>query len=129
LTTAARGWSFARVVRYWLPVLAYVALIFAVSSRPNLKAPLRFRNADKLVHVLEYGGLGVLSARALGSTSRFHGALRGGSMALILGMVVGASDELFQAGVPGRQSSVLDFLADTLGLALALLFYLWLRRD
>ena len=129
MTTAARGRSFARFVRYWLPALAYVTLIFLVSSRPYLRAPLRFQNADKLVHVLEYGGLGVLWARALGSTSRFRGALRGGSMALMLGMVVGASDEVFQAGVPGRQSSVFDFLADTLGLALAVLIYLGARRD
>jgi VanZ family protein len=110
-------------------VLAYVSLIFFVSSRPHLRTPLKFRNADKLAHVVEYGGLGVLAARALGSTARFHGALRGGSVALVLGMAVGASDEVFQAGIPGRESSVFDFLADSTGLILALLLYLALRRD
>jgi VanZ family protein len=39
-------------------------------------------------------------------------------------MAVGACDEKFQAGIPGRDSSVYDWLADTTGALLAQLFAL-----
>ena len=116
-------------VRYWLPVLAYVALIFAISSRPSLRPPLKFEFGDKVAHILEYGGLGVLTVRALRSVPRFRRPLQGGMLALLLGLAVGVGDELFQSTVPNRESSGLDVVADVIGLALAQLFYLFLRRD
>jgi VanZ family protein len=118
-----------KFVRYWLPVLAYVALIFALSSRPNLRPQLKFEFADKVAHIMEYGGLGVLTVRALRSVPRFRAPLLGGMLALFLGLVVGISDELFQSTVPNRDSNVLDVVADMIGLALAQLVYLVMRRD
>ena len=44
-------------------------------------------------------------------------------------MAVGASDEIFQSFVPGRDSSVYDFLADSGGVLLAQLLYLFFARD
>ena len=38
----------ALFVHYWLPVLAYVALITALSAQPHLKPPFRFRRVDSL---------------------------------------------------------------------------------
>jgi VanZ family protein len=49
--------------------------------------------------------------------------------ALALTSLVGAADEIFQRSVPGRESSVSDWSADTLGAALAVGFILWLARD
>ena len=118
-----------KFVRYWLPVLAYLAMIFVLSAQPGLKPPLKFEFSDKVAHILEYGGLGLLIVRALRSTARFQGPLRGGMLALTLGLVVSICDELFQSTVPNRESSALDVVADVIGLALAQLSYLFIRRD
>ncbi len=111
----------ARFALDWLPVLLYLTVIFAVSAQANLKVPFPFPNSDKVCHLLEYGGLGLLLARALRHGGPV-GAATGGA-ALLLGMATGAADELFQRSVPGRQSSPYDWAADTAGLALAILIY------
>ena len=40
---------FVLFMGFWLPVLAYVTVIFALSTQPHLQSPLRFPNGDKLV--------------------------------------------------------------------------------
>jgi VanZ family protein len=116
-------------IKAWLPVLAYVVVIFTLSSQPGLRPPFDFENGDKLAHTLEYGGLGFLLVRALRTGPRGMGPVTGGLAALAIGMAVGASDELYQRIVPGRDSSVLDWMADTGGLILAQLAWLALRRE
>lgn len=116
-------------VRAWLPVLAYVVLIFALSSQPGLAPPFRFTNGDKLAHTLEYGGLGFLLVRALRIGPRAMGPVAGGLAALAIGMAVGAGDELYQRYVPGRESAVLDWVADTGGLVFAQLAWLAVHRE
>ena len=116
-------------VTHWLPVLAYVAVIFFVSAQPNLKPPLDFGNSDKLYHLLEYGGLGLLLARAIRTTDRFRPGLQVALAATCVGIVVATADEFFQSTVPGRISSGFDLLADTVGLALAQIVHrLWARE-
>jgi VanZ family protein len=122
--TQGRG----RFLRYWLPVLAYVTVIFFVSGQPRLKPPGGVFYADKLAHLGEYGLLGLLLARAVRSTPRLASPVAGGLVAIGVGVVIGASDELFQSTVPGRDSSVLDFLADTAGLLMSQIAYFFIRR-
>jgi len=117
-----------RFARYWLPVLAYVALIFILSSMSHLRSPLRFANADKVIHMCEYGILGLLLVRALRTLPASGGLLAAGALAIAIGMGVGAADETYQRGVPGRDSSPLDWVADTLGLSLAQTGYAWAKR-
>ncbi len=120
---------FTLFLRYWLPVLLYVTMVIAISAQPYLVPPVEFRFADKAVHVCEYFVLGVLIVRALRATMRLHLPLAAALIALSLGIVVGTGDEYLQAFVPGRQSSALDLLADTVGLALAQLVYLAFTRE
>ena len=48
---------------------------------------------------------------------------------VVAGLVTGILDELWQIHVPGRVSSHLDFLADSLGIVIGQLVYaLWARR-
>jgi VanZ family protein len=117
---------FSRFMRYWLPVLIYLTVIFSLSAQPNLKPPVQFRNSDKLYHLLEYGGLGFLLTRALRAELGTGPAIAVGSAVLVLGSLVGAADETFQRSVPGRQSSAYDWVADTAGVALAQGLVLWL---
>jgi VanZ family protein len=103
----------------WLPVAAYVALIFVLSSQPGLTAPGMFEYRDKLAHTLEYGGLGVLAYRAARDSWPATPALRRVLITVLALSALGVLDELFQSLIPGRDSTAYDWMADTLGGALA----------
>jgi|SRR6266545_6821143 len=120
---------FTLFTRYWLPVLLYVTMVIAISAQPYLVPPMEFRYSDKISHVIEYFGLGVLIARALRATMRLPLPLAAALIAMSLGIVVGTSDEYLQSFIPGRTSSAFDLLADTVGLALAQLVYLAFTRE
>jgi VanZ family protein len=108
--------------RYWLPVIAYVAVIFALSSIHGSSVPTFFPGVDKLEHLLEYSLFGLLAGRAirftLGPTKRRLAAALG---TMALGAVVGALDELYQRGVPGRSSDVRDWITDIAAVAISVL--------
>ena len=110
--------------RYWLPVIVMVAVIIGFSAQPRLKMPFKFRNSDKVAHLIEYAGLGLLLSRAWWHT--LPGA-RKTTIAIAgigCGMAMAACDETFQSMVPGREPSEVDFAADTIGVVLAQAFYL-----
>ena len=117
------------ILRYWLPALFYVGVIFTLSAQPGLRAPLEFHNSDKLYHLLEYLGLGVLIARVLTHAVPSPRPLPAALLAIAIGVLIATCDEWFQSTVPRRQSSIYDGLADTLGLALGqLLYWRWRAR-
>lgn len=108
--------------------VAYVALIFFVSSRPYLHAPgPEFDMKDKVAHCLEYSILGALLA-----SSFLRRATRELVVTFLLVVAIGAgiaaADEMFQGTVPGRQRDVADWIADVTGIALASGLVLWLTR-
>ncbi len=126
--------DFVLFMLYWLPVLVYATAVIVVGGQPNLQAPLTFSNGDKVCHMLEYGGLGYLLARALRATLRVRLPLFAALMAVGLGGVLGLADELHQRYVPGRSCDVMDLAADLAGLALAqvvfvLVHHEWTRRS
>ena len=106
----------------WLMVAGYVALIFFLSAQPYLTIPGTFEYRDKVAHVLEYGGLGVLVWLAARHTWLTQKPLNRAILVLLAVSALGACDEKFQSFVPGRESSAYDWLADTTG---ALLAQLW----
>lgn len=114
---------------FWLPVLIYVAIIFGLSSQSHLAPPPGYAKLDKLLHMIEYGGLGFLLSRALRATGRVRVALRVALLVVLIGAVVGAGDEVFQSFVPGRDSNVADWIADLTGLLFAQLIYLLFTHD
>ena len=100
--------------------LAYMGLIFYLSSKPALEVPPLFPHQDKVFHLCEYFGLGFLLAfaTAAGHTrNRFIAAFA-------LAAVYGITDEIHQSYVPGRDASVFDWLADTVGAWLGAFGYL-----
>jgi VanZ family protein len=104
----------------WLAVAAWAALIFALSSIPNLGTGLEGWDLAlrKVAHLAEYAVLGALLTRALATASPSQRVTTvAGAQAWILGAVYAATDELHQHFVPGRQASGIDLLIDAVGVA------------
>src|SRR5580704_11935588 len=101
-----------RRLSLWGPPILYMLLIFHLSSESRPLPALTARVWDKLLHLIEYGGLGLLLCRALlGEGLGWFAALLG---ALALTSVYGASDEFHQMFTPLRTADVRDWVADTL---------------
>jgi hypothetical protein len=112
----------AGIARRWLFVAAYVALIFILSAQPGLSIPGSWQYRDKVAHIIEYGLLGMLVWAAARATWPTQKPVNRAVLVLLAVSALGAGDEMFQAGIPGRESSAYDWLADTTG---ALLAQLW----
>lgn len=121
--------SLPRVIRYWLPVLLYVALIFWVSSLPGIRLPGGGSGLDKFAHAAEYGVLCFLLVRALKESGLVASLGVASAVALVIGLCVGLADELFQSMIPGRESDPADYAADAAGLILAIFLYAIYRRE
>jgi len=99
--TAERS-SLKLLLHFWLPALAYAAMVLFVGSRPNLRPPLSFENADKVLHILEYFGLGLFLTRAARAT--WVAAVPAALLALCVGILVGTCDELMFRGAARARS-------------------------
>jgi VanZ family protein len=106
-----------RRVLPWLPAVAWAGVIFYLSSRPTLPAEPRIPHFDKVAHFGAYALLGALLAFA---TDRSRVPL---AVAIVLGVMYGASDEVHQMFVPGRSPDVLDWAADAAGVLTACFLY------
>jgi VanZ family protein len=100
-------------VRLWLPVVAWAALIFALSSIPDLGTGLGTWDLvlRKIAHAGEYAVLGALLLRAVGHAVP----------AFALGVAYAVSDEIHQSFVEGRRGAPLDVLIDAVGVAVGVL--------
>ncbi|MBI4530187.1 MAG: VanZ family protein [Candidatus Latescibacteria bacterium] len=112
--------SWQGFLRYHAPAILWAILIFTVSSIPTppTVGP-EFPLKDKAIHIGVYGIFGLFLVRSFTHVDRFQHDTAG--MVLIVGIVYGGLDEIHQYFVPGRESSVYDFLADGIGVALVLL--------
>jgi VanZ family protein len=101
-----RGW------RRYVPAVVWAGVVLWIGSRPNLTLPVETDlSIDKFGHFVVYGVRGV--------TWGWGWVRNGGRPAAWLlicgGILVGAVDELIQAGVPGRSAEAGDVVADALG--------------
>jgi VanZ family protein len=108
-------------VRYWGPVFGYAGLIFYLSSQPHPEETLpSFVGlfSDKVLHIAEYAVLGGLCYRAFRWGTNESWQPWAGPLAVLLTALYGISDEVHQSFVPFRESSWLDWLADSIGAVL-----------
>jgi VanZ family protein len=103
-------------------VVAWAALIFALSSVPDLGTGLGGWDVvlRKIAHAAEFGILAALLVRALRRTG----------WAVVLGIAYAISDEIHQSFVEGRQGAVLDVVIDSVGVVIgAVLAARWWTRE
>ena len=130
---AIRQGVIVQVSWYWLPVALYAGIIFYMSSQshPEEQLPSFVLKdvSDKVLHAVEYAVLGGLCYRA------FRWGVSGAvaSYALLFAIVTaslyGVTDEVHQFFVPFRESSWLDWLADTAGATVGALSWRFTRAE
>lgn len=123
MNSISKGQLFAR---YWVPVLAWMFVIFLFSSQPHSGAvtetyfgswnvPVR-----KFAHLTEYFILALLASRAFVHTGSLFAA-KAQMFTIVLCAINAFLDEWHQSFVPGRSACVCDALVDILGAVLAVL--------
>lgn len=103
-----------------LALLFYCAFIYWLSSQSALPVPNLFKYEDKLHHAGAYFIMAILAWRI------FRYFIKPPLLLPIICIgfcsLYGVSDEWHQSLVEGRQSDALDWVADTFGACLAMLF-------
>jgi len=94
--------------------LGWAALIYYLSDQPGLNITPLFPQQDKVLHLIAYGVLGFLSMGSCKANGCRHQAFHYWLVVTLVG-VYGVLDEVHQYFVPGRQSDILDVLADISG--------------
>jgi len=114
----------------WGPAVAWMGVIFYISSLPDTSIPISGDEPLSIgAHLAEYAILGFLLLRAVTAPSgwlshRWLGAL----ITLLCSFLYALSDEWHQSFVPGRFSSPVDVMVDVIGAGLAILIALSLER-
>lgn len=114
------SFPFRRLVRI-MTVLAWAGLIFAASSRPDLRVSdddLVDLILRKLAHMVVFGVLAMLISRAI-SLDR-PATWRTALAAWMLTLAYASSDEWHQTFVQGRSGAPRDIMIDMLGATIAL---------
>ena len=116
---AVRQDGMIQVLWYWMPVALYAGVIFFLSnqSHPEEHLPsfLLKDVSDKVLHAVEYAVLAALCYRAFRWGLNEQVAARALLSAIVTASLYGVTDEVHQLFVPFRESSWLDWLADTIG--------------
>jgi len=109
-----------RVAWWWAGVVAWAALIFALSSIPDLGTGLDEWDfaLRKLAHAAEFAVFGFLLVRATGSWG----------WSIAGGIVYAISDEIHQHFVPGRLGAPSDVLIDSVGVLVGVMLAARIRN-
>jgi VanZ family protein len=130
---AAQQGVTVQVLWYWVPVVLYAGTIFYLSSQshPKEQLPLFLLEgvSDKVLHAVEYAGLGGLCYRAFRWGMSGQVASRALLFAIVTASLYGMTDEAHQLFVPFRESSWQDWLADTVGAVIGAMSWRFLRSE
>lgn len=98
----------------WLPVIAYMAMLFGFSSLSALPPPPGQISYYE-VHVAAYAVLGLLTSRALAKGRVRNVTWRVVWGAIAISSLYGVTDEYHQRFVPGRELDLVDMISDAIG--------------
>jgi VanZ family protein len=122
-----------QVFLYWLPAVLYAGAIFYLSaqSHPDEQLPsfLLKDVSDKVLHAVEYAVLGGLCYRAFRWGVNGQVASYALLFAIVMASLYGMTDEVHQFFVPFRESSWLDWLADTAGAIVGALSWRFIKSE
>ena len=105
----------------WAMVVAWMAVVFGVSSISNLGPAARV--PDWISHPIEYGVGAAMVCRALDDNRRRALTVSTALTATLLTTAYGVTDEYHQSFVPGRTSDPMDVAKDLAGSAAASFLY------
>ena len=112
--------------KYWLPVLLWAGLIFFLSSTSSEGIPDIFSGQDIIAHTFVYIILALLLSNAIKNSSRYSSSkFKSLILVVVLSIIYAFTDEFHQSFVPGRDCSVIDFFADSVGVIFGGLIYRW----
>lgn len=125
--------AWMRLLVYWGPVVGYAGMVFFLSaqSHPEEQLPsfLLEGVSDKVLHAVEYGILSLLCYRAFRWAGGPAVARQAVMLAIVTASVYGLTDEVHQFFVPFRESSWLDWLADTIGAVIGAMSWQFLGSE
>ena len=101
-----------------LSVILWLLVIILLSSIPGKDYPEEVFDYSIFAHLAEYFVLGFLLARAFGKYS-FKKLI----FIIILCLLFGIFDEFYQSYVPFRDTSILDWVFDMIGVMLGIIGY------
>ena len=97
--------------------LGYAALIIALSSIPGRSFPTaQIFTYDKVIHLVEYAGFAIVLIMALPDVSNIW-------IVAAVAALFGMGDELYQSLIPGRDASLADWIADSMGILISVFAY------
>lgn len=125
LLTGATGMQKYSFVKFQLPMLLFMVIIFTFSSFSKVKAPeIGVHFQDKLYHFIAYTFFGFVVARSF-YYQRYSMYIHINYMiwGILFGSFYALSDEVHQYFVPGREMSMGDFIADALGVVFGFIIF------
>jgi len=129
MDTEMRRIDLKGVFIFLFPLLAYVTLIFILSSRSLQNfLPEKIASSDKLIHIMEYAVLAALSVRVLDYFWPNMDIKKLFVLGVLFAVLYGISDEIHQYFVPSRYADGYDVLADLIGVLLGARLYIRFTR-
>jgi VanZ family protein len=118
------------LIRYSWPAILWSLIVLVLTLIPGSAIPdVRIFQVDKLVHFFIFGVLMIFCSYALKKTADRKGIplnplLISGIYSVCFGVMI----EFIQRFVPGRSFSIADMLANTIGVGLGYLVFVWLKK-
>jgi VanZ family protein len=102
-----------RFLARWGLLLLWAVMMLAASSIPNLHVPAYLDRWDTLIRLAEFAVFGLLLSRPL-----LQGLGNGRNWLLVCAasLAMAAINELHKLLIPGRHTSVIDFITDLFGI-------------
>lgn len=108
----------------WIPSIVVMAIIYYLSSKEMVSGP---SVPDYVVHFVLFGILAAAYHYAL--SRNYDPGSRIIIIVFIMTSIYGLTDEFHQSFVPGRQTSLKDWLVDSFaGITIPAILYYWNRK-
>ena len=116
---------YVKTILRWPPALFIFGYNWYLSSQETIAHMPSFWNADKLVHCVCFAGLAFWVAFGIGTRLPTTWRIM---LPTAIVSVWGIIDEIHQSFTPGRETSALDWCADTVGAVIGSIVFFYLCK-